>query len=56
VVVRIHADWCLACKVTQSTIDYLKRAYAGKINVSRIAAVTLIVIGIATFAYGVSQL
>ena len=32
VVVRIHADWCPACKATQSTIDDLKRAYAGKIN------------------------
>ena len=32
VVVRIHADWCPACKATQSTIDHLKQAYAGKIN------------------------
>lgn len=32
VVVRVHADWCPACKATQSTIDDLKRAYAGKIN------------------------
>jgi thiol-disulfide isomerase/thioredoxin len=32
VVVRIHADWCPACKATQSTIDNLKQAYAGKIN------------------------
>ena len=32
VVVRIHADWCPACKVTQSTIDDLKQAYTGKIN------------------------
>src|SRR5271156_1113150 len=32
VVVRIHADWCPACKATQSTIDDLKQAYAGKIN------------------------
>lgn len=32
VVVRIHADWCSACKATQSTIDALKQTYAGKIN------------------------
>ena len=32
VVVRIHADWCPACKATQSTIDHLRQAYAGKIN------------------------
>jgi thiol-disulfide isomerase/thioredoxin len=32
VVARIHADWCPACKATQSTIDQLKQAYAGKIN------------------------
>ncbi|MGH6676949.1 MAG: TlpA family protein disulfide reductase, partial [Xanthobacteraceae bacterium] len=32
VVVRIHADWCPACKATQSTIDDLKKAYTGKIN------------------------
>ena len=32
VVVRIHADWCPACKATQATIDDLKQAYAGKIN------------------------
>lgn len=32
VVVRIHADWCPACKATQATIDELKRSYAGKIN------------------------
>lgn len=32
VVVRIHADWCPACKATQSMIDNLKRIYAGKIN------------------------
>ena len=32
VVVRIHADWCPACKATQSTIDDLKQAYAGKIH------------------------
>ena len=32
VVVRIHADWCSACKATQSTIDALKQAYAGRIN------------------------
>ena len=31
VVVRIHADWCIACKATQATIDDLKQAYAGKI-------------------------
>jgi len=32
VVVRIHADWCPACKATQSTIDHLRQAYGGKIN------------------------
>jgi thiol-disulfide isomerase/thioredoxin len=32
VLVRIHADWCPACKATQSTIDDLRQAYAGKIN------------------------
>jgi thiol-disulfide isomerase/thioredoxin len=32
VVVRIHADWCPACKATQSTINELKRSYAGKIH------------------------
>jgi thiol-disulfide isomerase/thioredoxin len=32
VVVRIHADWCPACKATQSTINQLKRSYAGKIH------------------------
>jgi len=32
VVVRIHADWCPACKATQATIDQLKSVYAGKIN------------------------
>ncbi|MGH6675162.1 MAG: TlpA family protein disulfide reductase [Xanthobacteraceae bacterium] len=31
-VVRIHADWCPACKATQATIDDLNKAYAGKIN------------------------
>jgi haloalkane dehalogenase len=31
-VVRIHADWCPACKATQSMIDDLKRTYANKIN------------------------
>lgn len=31
-VVRIHADWCPACKATQPTIDALKAAYTGKIN------------------------
>ncbi|MDE8346758.1 MAG: thioredoxin domain-containing protein [Acidocella sp.] len=31
-VVRIHADWCSACKATHATIDDLKQAYAGKIN------------------------
>ena len=31
VVARIHADWCIACKATQATIDDLKQAYAGKI-------------------------
>lgn len=31
-VVRIHADWCPACKATQATIDDLNRAYAGQIN------------------------
>jgi thiol-disulfide isomerase/thioredoxin len=32
VVVRVHADWCPACRATQPTIDELKRAYAGKIH------------------------
>lgn len=32
VVVRVHADWCPACKATQSTIDAVKQDYAGKIN------------------------
>ena len=31
-VVRIHADWCSACKATHGTIDDLQRAYAGKVN------------------------
>lgn len=31
-VVRVHADWCPACKATQATIDDLKQFYAGKIN------------------------
>jgi thiol-disulfide isomerase/thioredoxin len=31
-VVRIHADWCSACKATRATIDNLRQAYAGKIN------------------------
>ena len=31
VVVRIHADWCIACKATQATIDHLKQAYASRI-------------------------
>jgi thiol-disulfide isomerase/thioredoxin len=32
VVVRIHADWCAACKATHATLDHLRQAYAGKIN------------------------
>jgi thiol-disulfide isomerase/thioredoxin len=32
VVVRIHADWCPACKATQSTIDQIKARYGAKIN------------------------
>jgi thiol-disulfide isomerase/thioredoxin len=32
VVVRVHADWCPACKATQPTINELTRAYAGKIH------------------------
>jgi thiol-disulfide isomerase/thioredoxin len=32
VVVRIHADWCAACKATHATLGELKQAYAGKIN------------------------
>lgn len=32
VLVRVHADWCPACKATQATIDELKQFYAGKIN------------------------
>lgn len=31
-VIRIHADWCAACKATRGTIDELRQAYAGKIN------------------------
>ena len=31
-VVRIHADWCAACKATHATIDSLRQVYAGKIN------------------------
>jgi thiol-disulfide isomerase/thioredoxin len=31
-VVRIHADWCPACKATQSTIDQIKASYGPKIN------------------------
>jgi thiol-disulfide isomerase/thioredoxin len=31
-VVRIHADWCPACRATQPTIDKLRAAYTGKIN------------------------
>ncbi len=31
-VVRIHADWCPACRATQSTVDELRSAYVGKIN------------------------
>jgi thiol-disulfide isomerase/thioredoxin len=31
-VVRIHADWCSACKATHATLDHLRQAYAGKIN------------------------
>ena len=31
VVVRIHADWCAACKATQATIDTLKQAYGDRI-------------------------
>jgi thiol-disulfide isomerase/thioredoxin len=32
VVVRIHADWCTACKATHATLGDLKRAYAGQIH------------------------
>lgn len=32
VVVRIHADWCSACKATKATIDQLTAGYAGKIS------------------------
>jgi thiol-disulfide isomerase/thioredoxin len=32
VVVRVHADWCPACKATQPTINELNQAYAGKIH------------------------
>jgi len=32
VLVRVHADWCPACKATQATIDDLNRTYAGKIT------------------------
>jgi thiol-disulfide isomerase/thioredoxin len=31
-VIRIHADWCSACKATHATIGDLRQAYAGKIN------------------------
>jgi thiol-disulfide isomerase/thioredoxin len=31
VVARIHADWCPACKATQSTIDGIKAKYGNKI-------------------------
>ena len=31
-VVRIHADWCPACKATQPTIDNLRAAYGSQIN------------------------
>lgn len=32
VVVRIHADWCPACKATQATINNLNQIYMGRIN------------------------
>jgi thiol-disulfide isomerase/thioredoxin len=32
VVIRIHADWCSACKATHVTLNDLRQAYAGKIN------------------------
>ena len=32
VVVRIHADWCPACKATQPTINELRAAYTGRIH------------------------
>ncbi len=32
VVVRIHADWCAACKATQATIDALTQGYGDKIT------------------------
>jgi thiol-disulfide isomerase/thioredoxin len=32
VIVRIHADWCPACKATQPTIDELRAAYTGQIH------------------------
>lgn len=32
VVIRIHADWCSACKATHATLNNLRQAYAGKIN------------------------
>jgi thiol-disulfide isomerase/thioredoxin len=31
VVARIHADWCPACKATQSTIDAIKARYGNTI-------------------------
>ncbi|HJU19704.1 MAG TPA: thioredoxin domain-containing protein [Stellaceae bacterium] len=31
-VVRIHADWCSACKATHATLVDLRQTYAGKIN------------------------
>jgi thiol-disulfide isomerase/thioredoxin len=32
VVARIHADWCPACKATQSTIDAIKARYGNNIS------------------------
>ena len=32
VLVRIHADWCSACKATQATLDAVKQDFAGRIN------------------------
>ncbi|GAC1458122.1 MAG: hypothetical protein PVSMB1_07960 [Gemmatimonadaceae bacterium] len=32
VIVRIHADWCPACKATQATIEQLRQTYGSRIS------------------------
>src|ERR1700694_5247873 len=32
VVVRVHADWCPACKETASTVDRIKSTYGNRIT------------------------